>query len=103
MAGYVVIHKPTLEIRRGREVIVKGNVDAELVLHTMIEWSNCDKAMIVSGDGDFHCLVKHLLKHNKLLKLMIPNPRKYSALLREFRAHIAYMDQLRSKMERRAP
>jgi uncharacterized LabA/DUF88 family protein len=97
-AGFVLIFKPTLEIRRGPVRITKGNVDAELVLHTMIEWDNYDKAIIVSGDGDFHCLVDHLLQKNKLLRLMIPNPRKFSALLRSFRTHIAYMDTLRMKI-----
>ena len=97
-AGFVVIHKPTLEVRRGRDVIIKGNVDAELVLHTMIEWNNYDRAVIVSGDGDFHCLIEHLIKHHRLLKLIIPNPRKYSALLRVFHQHIVYMHTLRQKL-----
>ena len=52
-AGYVVIFKPTLEIKRKAGIFIKGNVDAELVLHTMIEYPNYDKAIIVSGDGDF--------------------------------------------------
>ena len=38
--GYVVILKPTLELPDGT---VKGNVDAELVLHSMIEYINCPK------------------------------------------------------------
>lgn len=53
--GYVCIFKPTLEIKKDKEIKIKGNVDAELVLHTMIEYENYDKAIIVSGDGDFHC------------------------------------------------
>jgi len=36
---------------------IRGNVDAELVLHAMIEIQNYEKAVIVSGDGDFHCLI----------------------------------------------
>ena len=78
--------------------ITKGNVDAELVLHTMIEWKNYEKAIIVSGDGDFHCLVEHLQQNDKLLHLMIPNPRKFSALLRSFRSHIVYMNTLQPKI-----
>lgn len=101
-AGFIVIHKPTLEIRKGKEVMIKGNVDAELVLHTMIEWNNYEKAMIVSGDGDFHCLVEHLLKYDKLLCLLVPNPRKYSGLLRVFRKNIQYMDSLRHKLQTHA-
>jgi uncharacterized LabA/DUF88 family protein len=45
---------------------VKGNVDAELVLHAMIEYPNYDKALIVTGDGDFFCLVEYLIKQDKL-------------------------------------
>lgn len=49
--GYFVILKPTMELP---DKTVKGNVDAELVLHSMIQYPNYDKAIIVSGDGDFH-------------------------------------------------
>lgn len=99
-AGFIAIFKPTLEVRKGKTKIVKGNVDAELVLHTMIEWDNYENALIISGDGDFHCLVEHLIKHEKLLKLVIPNSRKYSALLRTFHDRIVYLDTLRSKIGR---
>ena len=54
-AGYICIFKPTLKYKDGT---TKGNCDAELVLQTMIELLNFDKALIISGDGDFHCLVK---------------------------------------------
>ena len=52
-AGYIVVFKPVLEISRGGKTKIKGNVDAELVLHTMIEYPNYDRAIIISGDGDF--------------------------------------------------
>ena len=61
-AGYIVIFKPTLAINKGGKIIIKGNVDAELVLHTMIQYNNYNKAVIVSGDGDFHCLIEYLEK-----------------------------------------
>ena len=79
-SGYVLVFKPILEIK-GK---VKGNVDAELVLHAMIEYGNYDKAVIVSGDGDFHCLVEYLISQDKLANLIIPNKYKYSSLLRKF-------------------
>lgn len=79
-AGYVLIFKPTLRRRNGS---VKGNVDAELVLQAMIDYNNYDKAVIISGDGDFYCLVKYLYKQNKLLRVFIPNRYKHSALLRK--------------------
>ncbi len=99
-AGFILIFKPTLEIRKDGQRFVKGNVDAELVLHTMIEWQHYDQAIIASGDGDFYCLIEYLIKQKKLAKLLIPNPQKYSALLRQFRNHIAYMDSQREKLER---
>lgn len=88
--GYIVIFKPTLETKDG---VIKGNCDAELVLHTMIEYASFEKAVIISGDGDFYCLVEHLLKEEKLLKVLIPRRDKYSALLRKFREHLFYINQ----------
>ena len=76
--GYSLIFKPTLD-QKGK---TKGNVDAELVLHSMIEYDNYDMAVIISGDGDFYCLVKYLEKNNKLKRLIIPNCKKYSSLLK---------------------
>jgi len=56
--GYELVYKPTTKDRDGKP---KGNVDAELVLYAAaIEYSNYDKAVIVSGDGDFYCLHEFL-------------------------------------------
>jgi|SRR3989344_1284568 len=75
--GYHCIFKPTLELPNGQ---VKGNVDAELVLHIMIQFKNFDQALIVSGDGDFYCLAEYLLKEKKLLKVLVPDENRYSSL-----------------------
>lgn len=96
--GYILIFKPTLELSNGK---VKGNVDAELVLHSMIEYPNYDKALIVTGDGDFYCLVDYLLKNAKLLKLMIPNRLRYSSFFRKLMPHIVFMNELKGKLEHR--
>ena len=94
--GYILIFKPTLNLPDGK---AKGNVDAELVLHTMIEYSNYDKALIVLGDGDFYCLVDYLKGKDKLLKLMIPNRKRYSSLFRKFSHDMVFMNDLRGKLE----
>lgn len=96
--GYVLIFKPTLPLSGGR---IKGNVDAELVLHAMIELPNYHQAVIVTGDGDFHCLVEYLKKHAKLCRLLIPNKSKYSALLRRFGDDMAFISDLRFKLQYR--
>jgi len=95
-AGYIVVFKPTLLNKDGD--VVKGNCDAELVLHTMIQYSNYEKAIIASGDGDFYCLIEYLIDQSKLLYLLIPNPNKYSALLRKFRKYFIYIDRLEKKL-----
>ena len=93
--GFIVIFKPTLALPDGK---VKGNIDAELVLHTMVEYENYDKAVIVTGDGDFHCLIEYLKKQGKLKKLIVPDRHKYSSLLRKFSGDMAFMNDLRGKL-----
>ncbi|HEY4509274.1 MAG TPA: NYN domain-containing protein [Candidatus Paceibacterota bacterium] len=95
-AGFICIWKPVLTYKDGT---VKGNVDAELVLHTMIQLPNFDKAVIVTGDGDFYCLVQYLLEQNKLQTVLVPNQHKYSALLKKFaKKNIAFMNDLKNKI-----
>ena len=96
--GFILVFKPTLNLPDGK---AKGNVDAELVLHTMIEYPNYDKALIVSGDGDFYCLVEFLKRKDKLLNLIIPNRNRYSSLLRKFSKEIVFMSDLKGKLEYR--
>ncbi len=109
-AGYSIVLKPTVDMTRPREVVaepvadlsseasakeeekkpVKGNVDAELVLWAMKEMPNYGKAIIISGDGDFYCLVEYLDKQGKLLKLMPPNVH-YSSLFKPFEKYIEHL------------
>ena len=86
--GFIIVFKPIMKLSDGR---VKGNVDAELVLHTMIESSSYAKAVIVAGDGDYHCLVEHLAKSGKLRSLLVPNKNSYSALLRKFANDMTFL------------
>lgn len=96
-AGYICIFKPTLEIKENNKVRVKGNVDAELVLHAMIEYLNYEKAVIVSGDGDFYCLIEYLIKHNKLRKIIVPNTH-FSSLLRKFSNFVVNIQVFKKKL-----
>lgn len=100
-SDFICIFKPTMRIKRGKKIIVKGNVDAELVLHAMIEYNNYSKAIIVSGDGDFHCLIEYLAKKKKLLKIIIPNQKGFSYLLRKFRNYIVYVRSFKAKVQKK--
>lgn len=113
--GYLVVLKPTLEMYNTEESetaksqkhdskdkpeekkTVKGNIDADLVLHVMKEQKNYDKAIIVSGDGDFFTLLEYLDEKGKLLHLMTPN-WQYSSLLKPFEKYIVRLDQKRQEL-----
>jgi uncharacterized LabA/DUF88 family protein len=100
--GYTLVFKPTLHSRVKGKVIIKGNVDAELVLHAMIQYKNYHRAIIVTGDGDFHCLIEYLEKKDKLLKILAPT-KHYSSLLRRFNQnnYIVRIDLLRNSLEQK--
>ena len=96
--GFICIFKPTLTNKDGT---TKGNCDAELVLHAMIQYDNFDKAVIVSGDGDFQCLAKYLFEKDKLGAILVPNQKKYSALLKFdiFKPYLRFISDLKTKLE----
>lgn len=112
--GFLVVLKPTLDVTAKPQAklepeapavkeedkekpIVKGNVDAELVLYTMKELPNYDQAIIVSGDGDFFSLAEYLEEQGKLANIMTPN-WQYSSLLKAFEPKIIRLDQLRRQL-----
>lgn len=95
--GYVLVLKPTIPDKDGN---TKGNIDADLVLQAMIDYSNYDKTIIISSDGDFYSLVKYLYEHNKLRLVMSPYNRTCSSLLKKSaKEKIVFMDNLRGKLE----
>lgn len=113
--GYLIVLKPTIDVAAAHgdtptndtnnkehdkekdKPTVKGNVDAELVLYAMKEMPNYNKAIIVSGDGDFFSLAEYLLSQNKLAKILTPN-WQYSSLLKPFEDKIIRLDQLRRRL-----
>jgi uncharacterized LabA/DUF88 family protein len=113
-AGYGVVLKPTFDMSRPQaaeqaaksDKPVKGNIDADMVLWAMKEMRNYEKAIIVSGDGDFFGLVEYLAQQGKLLKILTPTGQ-YSSLFHQFddyieridnhRRELAYHDRRRSK------
>ncbi|PIP52997.1 hypothetical protein COX08_03420 [Candidatus Beckwithbacteria bacterium CG23_combo_of_CG06-09_8_20_14_all_34_8] len=98
--GYICIFKPTLEIKNKNKIVVKGNVDADLVLHAMIEFNHYEKAIIVSGDGDFFCLIDYWYQKGKLLHIITPS-QKYSSLLKKYAKHIIKIGLLKEKLRRK--
>lgn len=111
--GFLIVLKPTLmlppehhEHKEGATAkeketedkpTIKGNVDAELVLYAMKEMPNYEKAIIVSGDGDFFSLIEYLAEQKKLACVMTPN-WQYSSLFKVFEDSIVRLDQLRRQL-----
>ena len=96
---YILVFKETVSRFKNKKVYTKGNVDAELVLQVLIELNNYDKAIVVSGDGDFSCLIRYLDSKNKLYKIMVPN-KKYSSLLRKYAKYIVNIGEIRDLVKK---
>jgi uncharacterized LabA/DUF88 family protein len=115
-AGYMIVLKPTYDMTKPRaesegqsaegeskdkkeedKKPVKGNVDADLVLWTMKELPNYDRAVIVSGDGDFYGLVEYLDKQRRLLKILAPNAQ-YSNLFNKYESYVERLDKFRKEL-----
>jgi uncharacterized LabA/DUF88 family protein len=109
-AGYMIVLKPTYDMTRPQpdqnadqnvkeedKKPVKGNIDADLVLWAMKEISNYDKAILVSGDGDFYSLVEYLEEKQRLYKILTPS-FQYSQLYNKFEDYIVRLDQYKREL-----
>lgn len=93
--GYELVFKPTVKDNSGK---LKGNVDAELVLHSAaIEFPHYDKAVIVAGD--YRCLHEFLIENKKLFKIIIPNRKSESSLLKPFQNYKVFLIRDRDRIE----
>ena len=96
-AGFILVSKPTVKYYENGKRTMKGNVDAELVLHSAaIEYSNYDRAIVITSDGDFRCLFEYLKEKEKLERIITPT-KFYSSLLQRFRKDILPLSTI-SKM-----
>lgn len=94
---FILVFKPLLIPKDGTKP--KGNVDADLVLQTMIDYPSYDKAVIVTSDGDFYSLVDYLYSKKKLEIVLAPHQEKCSVLLRKkAREKIDFLDNLKNKL-----
>lgn len=83
-AGFEIEFKDAIPyIEHGRRVM-KANVDIDMAVSVLGEhYGEYDKAIIVTGDGDFIPLVRFLRKKNLLKALIIPNISDYSQVYNE--------------------
>ncbi len=93
--GFDLVFKQTVSVGR----TIKGNCDAELVLKTVSDFYTkvCDSCILVTGDGDFGCLVEFLQHNNALDRIISPDEKKCSVLLKNKNSEITFLNKLYHK------
>ena len=95
--GYTLAYKEVSYDGTGK---VKGNCDADLVLKATIDYfeKKFYKAVLVSSDGDYACLVKFFKEKEALYSIVSPS-NKCSFLLRKLNVQLVYLDTQRSRLQ----
>ncbi|MBI3888662.1 NYN domain-containing protein [Candidatus Nomurabacteria bacterium] len=97
--GYILVFKQTVSV--GEKI--KGNCDAELVLKTTSDFytKSFTSCILVTGDGDFGCLVEFLKENNSIKTILAPDENKCSILLRNKNIEIVFLNKLYHKFSNR--
>jgi uncharacterized LabA/DUF88 family protein len=97
--GYTIVFKPTIPFGDGE---IKGNCDAELVLQAVSDMyeKEYENAVIITGDGDFACLVTFLQEKKRFCSLISPNHKKASILLRRaISGKIIFLKEFKERLQ----
>ncbi len=90
-SGYTLVYKETVSVAG----VVKGNCDAELILTCISNFytkafSSC---YLLTGDGDFGCLVEFLGQQEAISGVLSPNMHRCSFLLRNKATEITFLNE----------
>ena len=99
--GFTLVFKEVIYDSDGK---VKGNCDADIVVHVMkgAYEGLFDKVVLVSSDGDYASLVSFLLEKNKILTVLSPyETKKCSVLLKRTGVPIAYISDQKNILQTR--
>ncbi len=98
--GYDILFRPTITSKEGK---TKGNVDGELILSIAKDFyeHSLESALLVSGDGDYHCIVEFLKEKNIPIQIVSPNRKYLSLLLKRTNVPIIILDQFIDKLKRK--
>ena len=103
--GFILVFKQTVTVAG----IVKGNCDAELVLKAVSDfyvkaYSTC---ILITGDGDFGCLVQFLQENKSIRCIVSPDEKKCSILLKNKNVEITFLNEqyhkFSSRIKEKAP
>jgi uncharacterized LabA/DUF88 family protein len=98
--GYDISFKPTVIGKEGR---TKGNIDGELILTIAKDFyeNKLESVVLVSGDGDYHCIVEFLKEKNIPITIVSPNKKYLSLLLKRTNVPIVILDQFIEKLRQK--
>lgn len=100
--GFILVFKQTVTVSG----IVKGNCDAELVLKVVSDFYEKDfnDCVLITGDGDFGCVIDFMKDKRVFKMLLAPNKNKCSMLLKnKFVPTLFLNDQYHKFEKRKAP
>lgn len=97
--GFKIIFKKTYKTQENK---IKGNCDAELVLVAVRDFyeQNLKKTVLLSGDGDFSCLIDFWKEKNLKCTILAPIKRGCSLFLRRKNVPVVFLEDLIHKIEK---
>ena len=90
-AGFTIVFK-TVSVLSD---IIKGNCDVELAFQVTQDFyeNKMTSCILVTGDGDFECIIKFLLLKDALAGLVAPDPKSCSYLITGLLQNIVYLSE----------
>lgn len=96
--GYILVFREHGIELKGKK---KGNVDVDIVFEIMRDnftSAQMDKAILVSGDGDYFRTVNYLIGMDKFDRVLLPSHKNASSLYKQLsNTHFTYLDTSRVK------
>jgi uncharacterized LabA/DUF88 family protein len=89
--GFILVFKQTVSVNGS----VKGNCNAELVLKVVSDFytKSFSSCYILSGDGDFGCLIEFINENKALAKVLAPDRKKCSILIKNKNIDITFLNE----------
>ncbi len=89
--GFILVFRKTFYINEK----LKGNCDSEFVLKVVSDFytRDFDKCILVTGDGDFGCIIEFLEQRSVLSCTIVPNIKKCSFLIKNKNSEIVSLNE----------